>query len=130
MEATELLKSLVEEVRQLAKTETVVGEPITVAGHTIIPISRVAVGFGGGAGGGEAGDQAKHQRGTGSGGGGGGGVKVEPAVFIVSKGDELSIMAAPGKRGAFTELFEHLPDLVEKMTAAKKGEQTSDDGDG
>ncbi|MDZ7799671.1 MAG: hypothetical protein U5K81_02605 [Trueperaceae bacterium] len=36
----------------------------------------------------------------------------------------------PGKRGAFTELFEHLPDLVEKMTAAKQGEQTSGDSDG
>lgn len=120
MEPTDLLKALVEEVRKLADTSVIIGEPITVAGNTVIPVTRLMVGFGGGSGSGEGGDESKKQQGRGAGGGGGGGVRVEPAAFIVAKGDELSILAAPGKRGAASELFEHLPDLVEKLLEATK----------
>lgn len=129
MDATDVLKTLADEVRALSRTETIVGDALTVEGSTVIPVSRITVGFGGGAGSGEGGDDAKKQRGAGSGGGGGGGVRVEPAAFIVSKDGELSVLAAPGRRGALAELFEHVPDLVEKLAAAKaKRDGESNDG--
>jgi uncharacterized spore protein YtfJ len=120
MSVQDLLKTLIDEIGTLAKTETVVGDALQLGEHTVIPISRVSVGFGGGSGEGEGGDAAKGQ-GKGTGGGGGGGVKVEPAAFIVVKGGELSILAAPGRKGALGELFEHMPDLVSKITAAQTG---------
>ncbi len=120
MSVQDLLKTLVDEIGTLAKTETVVGEALHVGDHTVIPISRVSIGFGGGSGEGEGNDSSKGT-GKGSGGGGGGGVKVEPAAFIVAKGGELSILAAPGKKGALGDLFEHMPDLVSKIAAAQGG---------
>jgi len=120
MSVQDLLKTLIDEIGTLAKTETVVGDPLQLGEHTVIPISRVSVGFGGGSGEGEGGAATKGQ-GKGMGGGGGGGVKVEPAAFIVVKGGELSILAAPGRKGALGELFEHMPDLVSKIKAAQTG---------
>lgn len=122
MEASEMLKTLVDEVRKLAETKTIVGEPMEFAGNTVIPVTRLMVGFAGGSGSGEGGDEAKKQQGSGSGGGGGGGVRVEPAAFIVIKGGELSVLAAPGKRGAMAELFEHVPDLIDKIVESQKGQ--------
>lgn len=45
-----LLKTTLAEIERLLSSRTVVGEPMTVEGNTIIPL--VAVGFGFGAGGG------------------------------------------------------------------------------
>jgi uncharacterized spore protein YtfJ len=74
MEAQTFLKELVEDMRQVAKTETVIGEPIEVAGNTIIPVSRITMSFGGGTGHGEGGDETKHATGEG---GGGGAIRVD-----------------------------------------------------
>ncbi len=123
MSVQDLMKTLVDEIATVARTETVIGEAMVLGEHTVIPISRVSIGFGGGSGEGEGTDPGKGS-GKGTGGGGGGGVKVEPAAFIVVKGGELSILAAPSKRGTLGDLFEHLPDMVEKLAeaqAARKG---------
>ncbi len=122
MDPQELLKTLVDELQRIAKTETIVGEPIEVAGNTIIPVCRVMLGFGGGSGQGEEAKEGEKKRATGGGGGGGGGLKIEPAAFIVIKGEEVAILAAPGPRGKLAELFEKIPDLIEKIAQAKKKE--------
>lgn len=118
MSVQDLMKTLVDEIATVARTETVIGEALVLGEHTVIPISRVSIGFGGGSGEGEGTDPSKGS-GKGGGGGGGGGVKVEPAAFIVVKGGELSILAAPSKKGALGDLFEHLPDMVEKIAEAQ-----------
>ena len=78
-----LLKATLGEIERLLNTRTVVGEPITVEGNTIIPL--VAVGFAFGGGGGSGKDQKLSSvEGAGGGAGGGGGVK-PVAVIIISK---------------------------------------------
>ena len=99
MQAKELLDGLMEEFRKVAATETIVGEPLTIEGATLIPVIRVAVGVGAGSGEGEGMDPNDKAQGKGAGGGGGGGVRVEPAAFIVMRGGEIDIMAAPGRGG-------------------------------
>jgi len=123
MQAKELLDGLMEEFRKVAATETIVGEPLTIEGATLIPVIRVAVGVGAGSGEGEGMDPNDKAQGKGAGGGGGGGVRVEPAAFIVMRGGEIDIMAAPGRGGRLAEAFEHLPDLVGKIVAAQKGKE-------
>ncbi|MEJ2288025.1 MAG: spore germination protein GerW family protein, partial [Deinococcales bacterium] len=59
MSVQDLLKTLVDEIGTLARTETVVGEALQLGEHTVIPISRVSVGFGGGSGEGEGSDPTK-----------------------------------------------------------------------
>ena len=46
-----LFEKAVNEIERMLNTKTVVGEPITVEGNTLIPL--ISVGFGFGAGGGE-----------------------------------------------------------------------------
>ena len=45
----QLFKKTVDEIEKMLNTKTVVGEPITVNGNTLIPL--VSIGFGFGAGG-------------------------------------------------------------------------------
>ena len=56
-----LLKTAMGEIERMLNTKTVVGEPITIEGNTLIPL--VSVGFGFGAGGGtgtmKSGERAK-----------------------------------------------------------------------
>ncbi len=119
METKDLLSNMVEEMRQVAKTETVIGQPIEVAGNTIIPVSKVSLGFGGGTGHGEGDDTTKHAKGVGEGGGGAGGIRIEPAAFNVVKEGKVEIMGVPGKRTALDELFDHAPELVDKLVKAR-----------
>ena len=66
MSAVENLVAVVMgELRQIAKTETVVGEPVTVGDTVIVPVSKISFGFGAGGGG------ADEKGGGGSGTGGG-----------------------------------------------------------
>ncbi len=119
MEPRDLLEALAAQVRELAKSETVIGEPLVLGDATIVPVTRVTVGFGAGSGSGEVNEAEKTEKAGGTGGGGGGGVRIAPAAFIVMQHGEVSVLAAPGKRGALAEMFEQVPDLIEKIVAAQ-----------
>ncbi len=106
--AQEILKSLIGELRSLAKTETIVGAPITMGEYTIVPISRVSLGVGAGGAGGE--DIKKN--GKGEGGGGGGGVRMTPVALVAVRGGELSVHRL-GVGGSLGRTVERVPDIVE-----------------
>lgn len=114
--AEAIIKTLMDEIKTITKTETILGEPINIGNNTIIPVCRIMVGFG--AGGGEG--EMKEKRG-GSGGGGGGGLRVEPAAFIVVKGDQVSIMGT--KPSKLEGLVEAVPGIIEKIQKAKKAKK-------
>ena len=80
MNVKETLEALAERL-QTTGVRTVFGEPVSAEGRTVIPVARVAYGFGGG--GGLSGKHAEHPTGIDSeGGGGGGGVRAVPAGVI------------------------------------------------
>jgi uncharacterized spore protein YtfJ len=76
MNATDLLQKIGETLGATATVKSVFGEPIHVRGKTVVPVAKIAYGFGGGSGTGRSGPHADHQ---GEGGGGGGGVRAFPA---------------------------------------------------
>ena len=110
MEAVDsLLKATLAEIERILNTRTVVGEPITIEGNTIIPL--VAVGFGFGAGGGSGKEQkSASMEGLGVGSGGAGGVK-PVAVIIVSK---EGVRVEGVRRGAAT-MVEKVGEAVGKI---------------
>ena len=118
--AEAIIKTLMDEIKTITKTETILGSPISVGNNTIIPVCRIMVGFG--AGGGEG--EMKEKQG-GSGGGGGGGLKVEPAAFIIVKGDEVTVHGA--KPGKLEGLFETVPGIIEKIQKAKKAKKEDEE---
>ncbi len=107
--AQEILKDLIEELKTLANTETIVGSPFTVGEFTVVPISRVSLGVG--AGGGSGGAEKKAA--TGEGGGGGGGIRVRPVALLAVRGGELNVHML-GRGATLGHSIEKMPDLVEK----------------
>ncbi|MFA5383627.1 MAG: GerW family sporulation protein [Eubacteriales bacterium] len=81
-----LMKTAMESIKEMIDVNTVIGDPVeTPDGIIIIPISRVAFGFG--AGGGEFEHDVQEERGDVQkpffGGGSGAGVSVQPVGFLV-----------------------------------------------
>jgi uncharacterized spore protein YtfJ len=109
----DILKSIVGELKEIASTETIIGEPITVGKKTIIPVIKIAVGFGAGGGQGSA-----TNRGDGFGGGGGAGAKVEPAAFIII--DEHGVSLLPASKGSFENIINSIPGVVQKIVEMRK----------
>ncbi len=116
MSAVENLVAVVMgELRQIAKTETVVGEPVTVGDTVIVPVSKISFGFGAGGGG----DEEKGGGGSGT----GGGVSIEPLAFVVITGGKPQLLSIKGKEVKWSKILELVPDLVSKFGGAKKKDE-------
>jgi len=112
-----LFDKAVGEIERMLNTKTVVGEPITVEGNTLIPLINVGFGFGVGAGQG-----TDPKKGTGHGGGTGGGGGVKPVALIIVNKDGVRV--EPIKSGA-TSLLEKIADTVGNVAtsgASKKSD--------
>lgn len=94
-----LFKTAVGEIERMLTSKTVVGEPVTVEGNTLIPL--IAVGFGFGAGGGTGKMRKGQEEGFGGGTGGGGGVK--PVAVIVINADGVRVEAIKGGTASVLE---------------------------
>jgi uncharacterized spore protein YtfJ len=109
---SEILKNIVGELKEMARSQSVVGEPINLGNKTVIPLVKISVGFG--AGGAQT---EKQPEGVNFGGGGGGGAKVEPAAFIIIDGDKISLLSA--KPGKYDSLIETVPALIGRLIDLK-----------
>lgn len=129
----EILKGVVGELKEMARSEAIIGEPITIGDRTVVPVVKISVGFGAGGGQGE-GKATETKVGTGFGGGGGGGAKIEPAAFIIMDKDGISLL--PAKKGSWESVIESIPGLAkkiskwtEKMKEARSKDSDNDSGD-
>jgi len=115
-----LLKTAMGEIERVLNTKTVVGEPITIEGNTLIPL--VSVGFGFGAGGGISKMKAgKAEEGTGGGTGGGGGVKPIALIIINKDGVRLEPL-----KGAASSVVEKVAEAISKTAQGGGGKKSSD----
>jgi len=110
-----MLENTIQKIRELVDVNSVIGDPITTPdGVTIIPVSKVSVGFGGG------GSDFVNKTGGENpfGGGVGGGVKVTPICFLIVKDGNVRMMpvAAPANTTA-DRIVEMVPDTLDKLTA-------------
>ncbi len=123
-----MLESTIGKIREMVDVNSVVGDPITTPdGVTIIPISKISVGFGGGGSDFVSKNVNRHENPFG--GGAGAGVTVTPVAFLVVK--EGSVRMLPVAEPASTtadRIVEMVPDLLDKLGAfldsrsEKKGE--------
>ena len=99
-----------EKIREMVDVETIIGDPITAEGVTIIPVSKVSIGFA--SGGSDLPTQAAEKFAGGS----GAGVTVKPVAFIVIKADgNVSLMELGAKGSPLDGVMEALPGVVEKI---------------
>ncbi len=122
-----MLENTIAKIRDMVDVNSVIGDPITTPdGVTIIPVSKVSVGFGGG---GSDIVPKNANQGTPFGGGAGGGVKVTPIAFLIVKDGNVRMLpvATPANTTA-DRIVEMVPDTLDKFAAfldsrtAKKAE--------
>ena len=120
-----MLETTMQKIREMIDANTVVGDPITIPdGTTIIPVSKISVGFGGGG----SDFPTKNPGGSPFGGGAGGGIKVTPVAFLViQNGSVRMIPVAHPANTTADRLVEMIPDTLDKVSAfidshTKKGE--------
>lgn len=112
-----MLENTIAKLREMVDVNSVVGDPITTPdGVTIIPISKVSVGFGGG--GSDFVSKNLNKQENPFGGGVGVGVKVTPIAFLVVKDGSVRMLpvAAPASTTA-DRLVEMVPDVLDKVSA-------------
>ena len=108
-----LVKTAIEKIREMVDTDTIIGKSIVTGnGTTIIPVSRVTVGFGSGGS-----DLPTKQAKDLFGGGAGGGVSIQPLAFITIMPDGnvklLQMTINASKENAALAL---IPDIVDKIS--------------
>lgn len=123
-----MLENTIAKVREMLNANSVVGEPITTPdGVTIIPISKISVGVGGG--GSDFVSKNANRQDNPFGGGVGAGVKVTPVAFLIVKEGSVRMLpvAAPANTTA-DRIVEMVPDTLDKIASFidsrldKKGE--------
>ena len=100
---------ILEKLRGIAQTDTIIGKPITVDNTTLVPVSKVSVGFGLGA------TAAGKADVTGS----GGGVSVEPIAFIVVTDGNAKIMSLTREKDVFGKAIDMVPEIVSLLKKDK-----------
>ena len=119
---SEMMQESKDQVREMVDSNTIVGEPIrTPDGVTLIPISRVNMGFGGG--GGEFAAKNAGQDCT-LGAGIGAGVRIDPVAFLIVKDGVVRMMpvAVPAV-GAVERVVEMVPEVIDRVSGFFKKEK-------
>lgn len=107
-ECENLLKATILEMEKLLTSKTVVAEPVTSDGVTVVPLLSVSVGFGAGA------VPAKDGE-AGAGGGAGGGFKMKPVAVIVIEKDLVRVEPLGKSRDARYPLIEGVLEKIPQM---------------
>lgn len=106
----QLVKTAMEKIRELTECETVIGKPIVTAdGTTIIPVSKVSMGFASG------GSDLPTKSGGQFGGGSGAGVTVQPMAFIVCRNGETKLLQMTTNTSYQNAIANVVPDVVDKI---------------
>ena len=113
---SEMLASTMSKIQQMVDVNTIVGKAITVGdGVTIIPISKVHIGMGGGGSDFTTKSSIAAKKDP-FGGGMGAGVTVDPVAFLVIRGDDVRMLpVAEPASTTMDRLIEQGPELLDKL---------------
>ena len=117
---SDIIKTSLEGIKSFTDMETAIGSPIhTASGVTVIPVSKVTVGF---VSGGVDYVNKKLQSGGNFGGGGGTGISITPLAFLtVSQNGDINLISLSDSETSVDKvvsLIEHAPELIEKIRGA------------
>ncbi len=111
-----LMSEAMEHIKQMIDVNTIVGNPVTTPdGTTIIPISRVAFGFGAGGSEFSAAPQSKPDGQALFGGGSGGGVSINPVAFLVVNSEQIKLLPVSRSTSTTDKLIDLVPELITKF---------------
>ncbi|MBN1760754.1 MAG: hypothetical protein JW863_20665 [Chitinispirillaceae bacterium] len=126
MALADIIKTALDQMQYIAKTETVIGEPIVAGDVTLIPVSRVSIGF-------AAGGAGKDEK-LGNGAGTGGGIHVTPVAFIVVTGEKVQVQPLEPADPILSKVLSVAPDIITNVskyfTTRNKKERKAKKDDG
>jgi uncharacterized spore protein YtfJ len=108
MNLSDVIKTAMDQIKLIAKTETVIGEPIVAGNVTLIPVSKISIGF---AAGGAGNDQK-----AGSGAGTGGGINITPVAFITIIDGKVQVHPVSKSDPGLAKILSLAPDLIKKVS--------------
>jgi uncharacterized spore protein YtfJ len=101
MSLEDLTNVLLDKLKLISQAETVIGDPIETGKFTIIPVSKVSVGFGVG------GNTGKVElNGT------GGGLQVEPVAFLVVSENDVRVLPVQKDSSTLQKVADLVPDVL------------------
>ena len=115
----EFLQTSMAKIKEMVDVNTIVGDPVTTPdGVTLVPVSRVSFGFGGGGG-----DLVKQR--SGFAGGSGAAVRIEPIGFLVIRNGIVNMLnIQPPAANTFDRIVDLIPQLMD--TAEQLRDKTAD----
>lgn len=108
MALADIIKTALDQMQYIAKTETVVGEPIAAGEVTLIPVSRITMGF-------AAGGAGKDDK-AGGGAGTGGGINVTPVALIVVTGQKVQVQPLEPTDPIMSKVLSLAPDVINNVS--------------
>ena len=104
-----LMTETMAKIKEMVDVNTIVGDPVTTPdGVTLVPVSRVSFGFGGGGG-----DLVKQR--SGFAGGSGAAVRIEPIGFLVIRNGIVNMLnIQPPAANTFDRIVDLIPQLMDK----------------
>lgn len=132
---SDIIGTSLEKIKEFTDSETVVGSPINANGVTIIPVSKISMGFASGGldYNGKNKNGAQPVKAMNFGGGGGTGVSVNPVAFLIIHPEgrvEVLPIVSEGADSVekITSLIERSPEILERIKnvfTKKKNEESS-----
>jgi uncharacterized spore protein YtfJ len=124
MSLSDVIKTALDQITYIAKTETVIGEPIVAGNVTLIPVSKISIGFAAGGGG----NEGK----SGAGAGTGGGVTISPVAFISIIDGKVQVHPFEKNDPSLASILSLAPELIKqasKFMGKKSAKEKSDSGE-
>ncbi|MBC8532993.1 GerW family sporulation protein [Yeguia hominis] len=121
-----MMDNTLDKIKQMADSNTVVGEPITTPdGTVIIPISKVSYGFA--SGGSDL--PAKQTQKDLFGGGAGAGVTITPVAFLTVSNGNTKLLQVDPFHSSLDRVIGMVPDLLDRVKSFldKNKEETAED---
>lgn len=114
-----LMETAMQNIKEMVDVNTIVGDTIEAGdGTVVVPISKVAFGFG--AGGSEFGKTDSSAK---FGGGSGGGVSIEPVAFMVVGQGQIKLVPVDKQTTPAQEIIEQVPSMVGKIVDTFKNSE-------
>ena len=126
----EMMTSSMAKIKDMIDVNTVIGDPIpTPDGVTLIPITKVSVGYGGG-GSDFVTKNYPANRDNAFGGGAGAGVTITPMAFVVIRGESVRMIpiAEPASTSV-DRIVEMVPDILDRVEALLRKPQDKNSAD-
>lgn len=107
-----LIKASMDKIHEMVDCQTVVGQPVTTPdGTTIIPVSKVSVGFASGGS-----DLPTKNPKDQFGGGSGAGISITPVAFIAISNGEVKLLQLTMEAAPSNSAINMVPEVIDKIT--------------